>query len=324
MFYFLFFLIVNVLKLNILVFQVYYYDFFDVNPMHNPHDMPSHSPPHLVGGDEYDETSSKAPSLNSERDNESIANSLPESNSGASSSIDDRSYSHPTNRNRIVYDQLHEHNSPYKRNITLSPIQLDPNEQQTPSQGSSDAETNLKGLKILFRMYMGRLKSLSDLITDLQSADVEQQPVNEDFVSLRMECIKFMIRHLQELRVQQQQQQQSNLLRQNAGTQYYYGKSASFSAAQTAGVPEERKIIYVPFIPDYKLSGEEFERHIKIYLRPIPCLLDRPQYLNRLPPFRRDDFSFPNRDEGECEVRFLGWHNELLTLTLKIQVGPIS
>ncbi|XP_028894654.2 uncharacterized protein LOC105221055 isoform X1 [Zeugodacus cucurbitae] len=306
-------------KVFVNILQVYYYDYFDVNPMHNPHDMPSNSPPHLVGGDEYDETSSKAPSLNSERDNESIANSLPESNSGASSSMDERSYSHATNRNRIVYDQLHEHNSPYKRNTTLSPIQLDTNEQQSSSQGSNDAETNLKGLKILFRMYMGRLKSLSDLITDLQSADVEQQPVNEDCVSLRMECIKFMIRHLQELRVQQQQQQQNNLLRQNVGTQYYYAKSASYSGAQPTGAPEERKIIYVPFIPDYKLCGEEFERHIKTYLRPIPCLLERPQYLNRLPPFRRDDFSFPNRDEGECEVRFLGWHNELLTLTLKIQ-----
>ncbi|XP_036326570.1 uncharacterized protein LOC118739392 [Rhagoletis pomonella] len=308
-------------KVFVNILQVYYYDYFDVNPMQNPHDIPTHTPPYMEGVDEYDETSSKAPSLNSERDNESIANSLPESNSGASSSIDDRSYSHPINRNRIVYDQLHDPSSHYKRNIIHSPIQLDTNEQQTPTQGNSDAETNLKGLKILFRMYMGRLKALSDLITDLQSADIEQQPVNEDFVSLRMECIKFMIRHLQELRAQQQQQQlqQNTLLRHSAYTQYYYAKAASSSVAQPPGAAEERKIIYVPFIPDYKLSGEEFERHMKSYLRPIPCLLDRPQYLNRLPPFRRDDFSYPNRDEGECEVHFMGWHNELLTLTLKIQ-----
>ncbi|XP_053954124.1 uncharacterized protein LOC128860558 [Anastrepha ludens] len=307
-------------KVFVIVLQVYYYDYFDVNPMHNPHDVPSQTAPNIEGGDEYDESSSKAPSLNSERDNESIANSLPDSNSGASSSMDDRSYSHPTNRNRIVYDQLHDQNSPYKRNITISPIQLDSNEPQTPTLGISDTETNLKGLKILFRMYMGRLKALSDLITDLQSADVEQQPINEDFVSLRMECIKFMIRHLQDLRSQQHQQHQQNpLLRHNGGTQYYYAKSASSSVVQPPAVVDERKIVYVPFIPDYKLNGEEFERHIKLYLRPIPCLLDRPQYLNRLPPFRRDDFSFPNRDEGECEVRFLGWHNELLTLTLKIQ-----
>ncbi|XP_067646998.1 uncharacterized protein [Eurosta solidaginis] len=312
-------------KVFVNILQVYYYDYFDVNPMQNPDDMPSATPPHIGGasgcGDEYDETSSKAPSLNSERDNESIANSLPGSNSIASSSMDERSYTHPTNRNRIGYDQLQDQNSPYKRTMTLSPNHQmsnnDINGQQTPPQSNSDAETNLKGLKILFRMYMGRLKALSDLITDLQSADIEQQPVNEEFVGLRMECIQFMIRHLQELRAQKQQ---NIILRQNPATQhsYYYARSANSSIAQPNGV-DERKVVYVPFIPDYKLSGVEFGSYIKSYIRPIPCLLDRPQYLNRLPPFRRDDFSYPNRDEGECEVRFLGWHNELLTLTLKIQ-----
>lgn len=182
---------------------------------------------------------------------------------------------------------------------------------------SDENEINKKGLKILFRMYMGRLKALSDLITDLQSADLEQQSLNEEFLSLRMECISFMMRHLQELRMHQQQN--NHLVTNQNNHLLYYGKTFHVNNARING----QKLVYVSFIPDYKMTGENFDQHIKSYVRPIPCLLDRPQYLNRLPPFKRGDFSYPNKEEGETEVHFVGWHNELLTLTLKIQV-PIS
>lgn len=275
-------------------FQVYYYDMFDVNPLNTTQDAPSNNtPPHT--DDEYDDGFSKP---NSDRDSESIANSIGDSNSAASSSIDDRRTS--GHCNRIVYDQLHDQQSPFKRNSNASLLNTD--------EQHNDAEINSKGLKILFRMYMGRLKALSDLITDLQSADVEQQLTNEDFLSLRMECIAFMMRHLQEMRIQHQQ------LNPNKQNLLYYGKVTSIIG------PMESKSPNVPFLPDYKLNGEDFDQHIKSYVRPIPCLLERPQYLNRLPPFRRGDFSYPNIDDGETEVRFVGWHNELLTLTLKIQV----
>uniref|UniRef100_A0A1A9UJI9 Uncharacterized protein n=1 Tax=Glossina austeni TaxID=7395 RepID=A0A1A9UJI9_GLOAU len=282
-------------KVFVNILQVYYYDLFDVNPSSGHQDLPSPSPPQI--DDAYEEGSfSKA---NSEQDTESIAHSNADSVSAASSSIaeDRRATSH---YNRIVYDQLQEQHSPYKRNSNVSLL----NGIEEPSNAS---EINSKGLKILFRMYMGRLKALSDLITDLQSADVEQQSLHEDFMSLRLECIGFMIRHLQELRQERQYLQSANHL-------YYAGKSQLIN-----GRPEEQKLVFVPFIPDYKLNGDAFEQHMKSYIRPIPCLLDRPQYLNRLPPFRRGDFSYPNKDEGETDVHFVGWHNELLTLTLKIQ-----
>lgn len=163
-------------------------------------------------------------------------------------------------------------------------------------------------------MYMGRLKALSDLITDLQSADVEQESINEEFLNLRIECISLMTRHLQELRLQQRHNNHSGKAQNN---QLYYGKT------HVLDVKNEEKLIFIPFIPDYKLSGGKFEQHLKLYIRPIPCLLDRPQYLNRLPPFKRGDFSYPNEDDGENEVHFVGWHNELLTLTLKIQVKSV-
>ncbi|XP_061392534.1 uncharacterized protein LOC133328001 [Musca vetustissima] len=280
-------------KVFVNILQVYYYDMFDVNPLNTTQDGPSNNTPPQTD-DEYDDGFSKP---NSDRDSESLANSIGESNSAASSSLDDRRISGQCNR--IVYDQLQEQQSPFKRNSNASLL-------NTEDQ-YNDAEMNSKGLKILFRMYMGRLKALSDLITDLQSADLEQQSINEEFISLRMECIAFMARHLQEMKIQQQQQHlnKSNVL--------YHGKAAAINGAI------ESKSICVPLLPDYKLNGEEFDRHIKSYVRPIPCLLERPQYLNRLPPFRRGDFSYPNIDEGETEVRFVGWHNELLTLTLKIQ-----
>lgn len=263
---------------------------FDVNPLSTAQDGPSNNtPPHT--DDEYDDGFSKP---NSDRDSESLANSIGESNSAASSSLDDRRVSGQCNR--IVYDQLQEQQSPFKRNSNASPLNTE--------EQHNDVEINSKGLKILFRMYMGRLKALSDLITDLQSADLEQQSINEDFLSLRMECIAFMNRHLQEMRTQQQH------LNLNKANVLYHGKGATI----------ESKSVCVPLLPDYKLSGDDFDRHIKSYVRPIPCLLERPQYLNRLPPFRRGDFSYPNIDDGETEVRFVGWHNELLTLTLKIQV----
>ncbi|KAL9903411.1 uncharacterized protein ACN2A1_004263 isoform 1-T2 [Glossina fuscipes fuscipes] len=282
-------------KVFVNILQVYYYDLFDVNPSCGHQDLPSPSPPQI--DDAYEEGGfSKA---NSEQDTESIAHSNAESVSAASSSIaeDRRATSH---YNRIVYDQLQEQHSPYKRNSNVSLL----NGIEEPSNAS---EINCKGLKILFRMYMGRLKALSDLITDLQSADVEQQSLHEDFMSLRLECIGFMMRHLQELRQERQYLQSTNHL-------YYAGKSQLIN-----GRSEEQKLVFVPFIPDYKLNGDAFEQHMISYIRPIPCLLDRPQYLNRLPPFRRGDFSYPNKDEGETDVHFVGWHNELLTLTLKIQ-----
>lgn len=282
---------------------MYYYDLFDVNPLHTNNDVPTNNTPPQID-EEYDTGFSKE---NSERDSESIANSLGDTNSAASSSIDDRRI--PGHCNRIVYDQLQEQQSPFKRNSNASLLNID--EKQS---NHDENEINKKGLKILFRMYMGRLKALSDLITDLQSADLEQQSLNEEFLNLRMECISFMIRHLQELRIQQNQ----NFLDANQRnlSKLYYGKS--FQANNVRN--NEQELMFVPFIPDYKLNGDQFDQHIKSYVRPVPCLLDRPQYLNRLPPFKRDDFSYPNKEEGETEVYFVGWHNELLTLTLKIQV----
>lgn len=265
--------------------------------------MPTNNTPPQID-DDYDEGYSKG---NSERDSESIANSIGDTNSAASSSIDDRRI--PSGHcNRIVYDQLQEQQSPFKRSSNASLLNIDEHHQNT-----DENEINNKGLKILFRMYMGRLKALSDLITDLQSADMEQQSLNEEFLSLRMECISFMIRHLQELRLQHQHNQLST--NQN-NHMLYYGKPLQGNANRI----NDQKLVLVPFIPDYKLNGEKFEQHVKSYIRPIPCLLDRPQYLNRLPPFKRGDFSYPNKEEGETEVHFVGWHNELLTLTLKIQV----
>ncbi|KAH8294126.1 hypothetical protein KR054_008662 [Drosophila jambulina] len=272
-------------KVFVNILQVYYYDLYDVSSSLQPHEIRSQTPPQL--DDDYDEecSSSRAPSLHSEADAQSLSSSC------ASSAHDDRSASLSVSgrQQRIVYDQLQEQqsSSPFqKRNSNTSLSQ--------PQAEDDLAATNLKGLKILFRMYMGRLKALSDLITDLQSADVEQQSSREEFMNLRMECISYMV-----------------------------GMAPNYTAKPIVKNPNDPlagKLIYVPFMPDYKLpEGEEYERHIKSYIRPIPCLLERPQYLNRLPPFERSDFSYPNKDEGEFEVRFLSWSNELLTLTLKIQ-----
>ncbi|XP_017023088.1 uncharacterized protein [Drosophila kikkawai] len=272
-------------KVFVNILQVYYYDLYDVSSALQPHEIRSQTPPQL--DDDYDEecSSSRAPSLHSEADAQSLSSSC------ASSAHEDRSASLSVSgrQQRIVYDQLQEQqsSSPFqKRNSNASLSQ--------PQAEDDLAATNLKGLKILFRMYMGRLKALSDLITDLQSADVEQQSSREEFMNLRMECISYMV-----------------------------GMAPNYTAKPNIKNPNDPlagKLIYVPFMPDYKLpEGEEYERHIKGYIRPIPCLLERPQYLNRLPPFERSDFSYPNKDEGEFEVRFLSWSNELLTLTLKIQ-----
>ncbi|XP_075159847.1 uncharacterized protein LOC142232991 [Haematobia irritans] len=276
-------------KIFVNILQVYYYDMLDVNPLNATQDGPSNNTPPPTD-DEYDE---------GDRDSESLGHSSGESNSVPTSSVEEMRNS--GNCNRIVYDQLQSQQSPFKRNSNASPSLLNTDEQP------NESEINSKGLKILFRMYMGRLKALSDLITDLQSADVEQQSLNEDFLSLRMECIAFMMRHLLDMRLQQQN------LYPNKTSFLYYGKGTNSSVAI------EPKSLNLALLPDYKFSGEEFEKHIKAFVRPIPCLLERPQYLNRLPPFRRGDFSYPNVDEGETEVRFVGWHNELLTLTLKIQ-----
>ncbi|KAI8037787.1 hypothetical protein M5D96_009288 [Drosophila gunungcola] len=271
-------------KVFVNILQVYFYDIYDVSSSLQAHEVRSHTPPQL--DDDYDEecSSSRAPSLHSEADAQSLSSSC------ASSAHEERSASLSIGgrQQRIVYDQLQEQqSSPFqKRNSNASLSQ--------PQPDDDVAATNLKGLKILFRMYMGRLKALSDLITDLQSADVEQQAGREEFMNLRMECISYMV-----------------------------GMAPNYCPKPNVKNPNDplgSKLVYVPFIPDYKLpEGEEFERHIKSYIRPIPCLLERPQYLNRLPPFERSDFSYPNKDEGEFEVRFISWHNELLTLTLKIQ-----
>ncbi|ALC44948.1 CG14562 [Drosophila busckii] len=268
-------------KVFINILQVYYYDLYDVSSSQQAAEVRSQTPPQL--DDDYDEecSSSRAPSIHSEADVQSLSSSC------ASSAPDERS-SISGRQQRIVYDQLQDQQgSPYqKRSSNASLSQLQPDDDQ--------AATNLKGLKILFRMYMGRLKGLSDLITDLQPADVEQQSSREDFLNLRMECIAYMV-----------------------GMAPNYCAKPSVRSVSDA---LNNKLIFVPYIPDYKLAeGEEFERHIKAYIRPIPCLLERPQYLNRLPPFERGDFSYPKKDEGEFEVRFTAWHNELLTLTLKIQ-----
>lgn len=268
-------------KVLVNILQVYYYDLYDVSSSLQPHEVRSQTPPQL--DDDYDDecSSSRAPSLHSEADVQSLSSSC------ASSAPDERSIS--GRQQRIVYDQLQDQQagSPFqKRSSNASLSQLQPD--------GDAAATNLKGLKILFRMFMGRLKALSDLITDLQSADVEQQSSREEFLNLRMECIAYMV-----------------------GMAPNY---CSKPSVRHVSEPLSNKLIFVPYIPDYKIvEGEEFEQHIKAYIRPIPCLLERPQYLNRLPPFERSDFSYPKKDEGEFEVRFTGWHNELLTLTLKIQ-----
>ncbi|XP_017072458.2 uncharacterized protein LOC108108794 [Drosophila eugracilis] len=271
-------------KVLVNILQVYFYDLYDVSSSLQPHEIRSQTPPQL--DDDYDEecSSSRAPSLHSEADAQSLSSSC------ASSAHEERSasLSISNRQQRIVYDQLQEQqSSPFqKRNSNASLSQ--------PQPDDDVAASNLKGLKILFRMYMGRLKALSDLITDLQSADIEQQASREEFMNLRMECISYMV-----------------------------GMAPNYCPKPIIRNPNDPlsgKLIYVPIIPDYKLpEGAEYDRHIKSYIRPIPCLLERPQYLNRLPPFERSDFSYPNKDDGEFEVRFLSWHNELLTLTLKIQ-----
>lgn len=269
-------------KVFVNILQVYYYDLYDVSSTLQPHEVRSQTPPQL--DDDYDEecSSSHAPSLHSEADVQSLSSSC------ASSVPDERSTS--GRQQRIVYDQLQDPQSrlsPYQKRSSNASI-------SQPQPEDDVAIINLKGLKILFRMYMGRLKALSDLITDLQSADVEQQSGREDFLNLRMECIAYMV---------------------GIAPNYYTKPSV-----RNDSDPMPSKLVFVPYIPDYKLGeGAEFERHINSYVRPIPCLLERPQYLNRLPPFERSDFSYPKKDEGEFEVRFIGWHNELLTLTLKIQ-----
>ncbi|XP_030382199.1 uncharacterized protein LOC115629781 [Scaptodrosophila lebanonensis] len=273
-------------KVFVNILQVYFYDLYDVSAALQTHEVRSHTPPQL--DDDYDEefnSSSRAASMHSERDADSLANST----GAESSSCDERSISvsNSGRHQRIVYDELQEQQSSYKRNSNASLFQS-----QNDANGDISA-TNLKGLKILFRMYMGRLKALSDLITDLQSADIEQQSSREDFLNLRLECISYMV-----------------------GMAPYYCAKPSI---RSPGDALSGKLVYVPYIPDYKLSGEEYEQHITTYIRPIPCLLERPQYLNRLPPFERGDFSYPNKDQGEFEVHFTGWHNELLTLTLKVQ-----
>ncbi|EDV97913.1 uncharacterized protein LOC6557865 [Drosophila grimshawi] len=268
-------------KVFVSILQVFYYDLYDVSSSLQSHEVRSQTPPQL--DDDYDDecSSSRAPSLHSEADVHSLSSSC------ASSAPDERSIS--GRQQRIVYDQLQEQQggSPYQKRSSNASL-------SQPQPDDDVAATNLKGLKILFRMYMGRLKALSDLITDLQSADVEQQSSREDFLNLRMECIAYMV----------------------GMAPNYCNKPSVRHANETLS----NKLIYVPYIPDYKLpEGEEYEQHIKSYIRPIPCLLERPQYLNRLPPFERSDFSYPKKDEGEFEVRFTSWHNELLTLTLKIQ-----
>ncbi|XP_034102702.1 uncharacterized protein LOC117567068 [Drosophila albomicans] len=269
-------------KVFVSILQVYYYDLYDVSSSLQPHEVRSQTPPQL--DDDYDDecSSSRAPSIHSEADVQSLSSSC------ASSAPDERSIS--GRQQRIVYDQLQDQqggSSPYQKRSSNASL-------SQPQPDDDMAATNLKGLKILFRMYMGRLKSLSDLITDLQSADVEQQSSREEFLNLRMECIAYMV-----------------------GLSPNYCTKPS---VRNVNDPLSNKLVFVPYIPDYKLpEGEEFERHINAYVRPIPCLLERPQYLNRLPPFERSDFSYPKKDEGEFEVRFTGWHNELLTLTLKIQ-----
>lgn len=278
--------------------------------------MRSTTPPPNIEDDEDDEASSNTISINGgDRDNESISNSIAESNSGASSSMEERL---GQRSNRIVFDQLQEDQQQLKRNSNISLAEHD-----ADNIAANDSETNLKGLKILFRMYLGRLKALSDLITNLEEADIEPQTTNEEFLNLRLECIRFLARHMQELRIQQQHRLR---LTNSNGTNYYYSKvSGNVSNTNNQNYKKntgnEKKLIFVPFIPDYKLPANELESSLSNYIRPVPCLIERPQYLNRLPPFRRSDFSYPDKEDGISEVHFVGWHSEMLALTLKIQVS---
>ncbi|GBP16875.1 hypothetical protein EVAR_101590_1 [Eumeta japonica] len=100
--------------------------------------MPTNNTPPQIDED-YDEGFSKEIA----RESESIANSLGDTNSAASSSIEDKRM--PVHCNRIVYDQLQDQQSPFKRSLNVSLLNL--NEQQL---NNDENEINNKGLKILF------------------------------------------------------------------------------------------------------------------------------------------------------------------------------
>ncbi|XP_055911896.1 uncharacterized protein LOC129945939 [Eupeodes corollae] len=152
------------------------------------------------------------------------------------------------------------------------------------------SDANLKGLKILFRIYLGQLKAItenSDYETMFKTH--EHSP---ETLSIRTECLKFIARHTEALKQVHCQQSTHNTDRLCNGD---IGK-------------------FIPFIPDYKTFDENSDEP---FLRPVACLNDRPSYLNHLKPFGSEFFSKP--EEGEQDVHFLGWGNEALCLTLKIQ-----
>lgn len=152
------------------------------------------------------------------------------------------------------------------------------------------SDANLKGLKILFRIYLGQLKALTE--SGEYEAMIKSCEHSEETLSIRTECLKFIVRHTESLKQVHCQQLTHNVDRLCNGD---IGK-------------------FIPFIPDYKTFDENSDEP---FLRPVACLNDRPSYLNHLKPFGSEFFSKP--EEGEQDVHFLGWGNEALVLTLKIQ-----
>lgn len=278
-----------------------------------------------AAGDERDECDvlpDNLIKLHSERDTDSVSNSNKDSISVATISGDD----HITSSqyfDSILYDQLQEQNSSHKCNSNNSLFLM-------CQHYGIDNEINKKGLKILFRMYLGQLKMLSERITSTDSVaspEVDRFINGEEFATLRVFCIGLMARHTQEVRSQLQKSQQSAELQQvqrhrpitAAEVHTIVGNRTTKVAGGCSN--SDKRFVFIPYTPNYKMTSDEFEKHVKGYIRPVPCLLDRPQYLNYLTPFCRDDFLFPEESDLETGVRFNGWHNEILTLILKIQVS---
>lgn len=257
--------------------------------------------------------------INGERDTESFeSNSNKDSISGVSVSAEDHITS-SQHFDSILYDQLLEQNSSHKCNSNNSLFAIGQNH-------GIENEINKKGLRLLFRMYLGQLKMLSEEYTATHpttSNDGDRGLLtSEEMVSLRLLCIGLMARHIPEIRTitqkntQIEEQQKHKHPRTTAD---YQPNGCSMGNVMGGGMPDKR-FVFVPYTPNYKMNSDEFEEHVKSYIRPVPCLLDRPQYLNFLPPFLVEDFSYQEDSSNDSGIRFIGWQNELLTLTLKIQV----
>lgn len=251
-----------------------------------------------------------------DRDTESVSNSNKDS-----ISVEDHVTS-SQHLDSILYDQLLEQNSSHKCNSNNSLFIIEHN-------CDFDNEITKKGLKILFRMYLSQLKFLSEGISAMDthiSSGNEQLISCEEILSLRIFCVALMARHVHEIRNKFHKNQLLVDFRRMQRRNVYGTNFQTLDGNRSSRVVGEcnvlqKRFVFIPYIPNYKLTSEEFEKHVKNYIRPVPCLLDRPQYLNHLPPFQRDDFSYPVVQDDEGGIRFIAWENQLLTATLKIQVS---